>query len=132
MNDIRSKERNAMRRIIRACLRAFVGATGLVVSLAAVAHTQQTASNTAPLTAVQTAGVKSFKDMIKAVNSGDYAPIRDYFDGQRDPNGSVNALSRYHHSRGYDLLRVETVPNRGDLVAGIVRNRLTGDEEYLG
>src|SRR5688500_16931785 len=93
MNDIRSRERSGMRRIIRACLRAFVGATGLVVSLAAVAHTQQTAPNTAPLTEVQTAGVKRVKEMIEAVNSGDYATIRAYFDGQRDPNGSVNALS---------------------------------------
>jgi CubicO group peptidase (beta-lactamase class C family) len=110
---------------------AFAGAAGLVLSLAAVAHTQQKAPDTAPMTEVQTAGVKRVKEMIEALNSGDYATIRAYFDAQGDPNGFVNALSRYHYSRGYDLLRVELVPNRGDLVAGIVGNRITGDEEYL-
>ena len=120
-----------MRRIIRDGLRSFAGAAALALSIAAVAPAQQAQPDPATLTEVQTAGVKRIKEMIAVLNSGDYATIRAYFDGQRDPNGSVNALSRYQHSRGYDLLRVETVPNRGDLVAGIVRNRLTGDEEYL-
>ena len=84
-----------------------------------------------PLTEVQTAGVKRVKEMIEVLNTGDYAKMRSYFDAQSDPNGFVNALGRYHLSRGYDLLRVELVPNRGDLAAGIVRNRITGDEEYL-
>ena len=41
------------------------------------------------------------------------------------------ALDQYRLSRGFDLVRVELVPGRGDLVAGIVRNRTTGDEAYL-
>jgi hypothetical protein len=115
---------------MRVCPRAFTGAAALVLSLATVTHAQQNAQpETAPLTEVQTAGVKRVKEMIEALNSGDYATIRAYFDAQGDPNASENALSRYHLSRGYDLLRVELVPNRGDLVAGIVRNRITGDED---
>ena len=117
---------------MRDCLRAFAGAAALALSIAAVAPAQRAQLDSTPLTEVQTAGVKRVREMIEVLNSGDYATIRAYFDGQRDPNGSVNALSRYHYSRGYDLLRVETVPNRGDLVAGVVRNRITGDEEYLG
>jgi hypothetical protein len=116
---------------MRKRLGAFAGAAALVLSLAAVAQTQQKAPDAAPMTEVQTAGVKRVKEMIEALNSGDYATIRAYFDAQSDPNGFVNALGRYHISRGYDLLRVELVPNRGDLVAGIVRNRITGDEDYL-
>jgi D-alanyl-D-alanine carboxypeptidase len=110
---------------------ASAGAVALALSLVAVAHTQQQAPDTAPMTEVQTAGVKRVKEMIAALNSGDYATMRAYFDAQGDPNGFVNALNRYHYSRGYDLLRVELVPNRDDLVAGIVRNRITGDEDYL-
>ena len=121
-----------MRRLMRDGLRVFAGAAALVLSLATVAHAQQKAQpETAPLTEVQTAGVKRVKEMIEALNSGNYATIRAYFDAQGDPNGSANALGRYQDSRGYDLLRVELVPDRGDLVAGIVRNRITGDEEYL-
>ena len=113
-------------------LRAFAGAAALVLSLATVARAQQRAQpDTAPLTEAQTAGIKRVKEMIVALNSGDYATIRAYFDAQSDPNGFGNALGRYHISRGYDLLRVELVPGRGDLVAGIVRNRITGDEDYL-
>ena len=108
-----------------------MGAVALALSLAAVAHTQQKAPDTAPMTDVQTAGVKRVKEMVEALNSGDYATIRAYFEAQSDPNGFQNALGRYHLSRGYDLLRVELVPNYGDLVAGIVRNRMTGDEDYL-
>ena len=121
-----------MRRIGRVGSGAFAGTAALVLSLAAVAHAQQKAQpDTTPLTEVQTAGVKRVKEMIEALNSGDYATMRAYFDAQSDPNGFVNALGRYHLSRGYDLLRVELVPTRGDLVAGIVRNRITGDEDYL-
>ena len=118
-----------MRRVMRKSVGAFLGAVAL--SLATVAHTQQKAPDAAPMTDVQAAGVKRIKEMIEVLNSGDYATIRAYFDAQSDPNGFVNALGRYHLSRGYDLLRVELVPNRGDLVAGIVRNRITGDEDYL-
>ena len=120
--------------MMRNTLRAFAGAAALALSLATVAHAQQQPQaqpDTAPMTEVQTAGVKRVKEMIEALNSGDYATIRAYFDAQSDPNGFANALGRYHLSRGYDLLRVELVPDRGDLVAGIVRNRITGDEDYL-
>ena len=120
-----------MRRIMRNSFGIFLGAAALVLSVAAVAHTQQKAPDTAPMTEVQTAGVKRVKEMIEALNSGDYATIRAYFEAQGDPNGFENALGRYHLSRGYDLMRVELVPDRGDLVAGIVRNRITGDEDYL-
>ena len=120
-----------MTRVPSTRFAAFAGAVALALSLAAVAHTQQKAPDTAPMTEVQTAGVKRVKEMIEALNSGDYATIRAYFEAQGDPNGFVNALGRYHLSRGYDLLRLELVPNHGDLVAGIVRNRLTGDEDYL-
>ena len=118
-----------MKPITRARIAVFVGAAAL--SIAAVAHAQQVQPNADPLTEAQTAGVKRVREMIEALNTGDYATIRAYFDTQSDPNGSSNALDRYQESRGYDLLRVELVPNRGDLVAGIVRNRITGDEEYL-
>ena len=120
-----------MRWIMRVGSMAFAGAAALALALAGVAHGQQVQPNAAPLTEVQTAGVKRVKEMIEALNSGEYATIRAYFDAQGDPNGSANALDRYHYSRGYDLLRVELVPNRGDLVAGIVRNKITGDEDYL-
>jgi D-alanyl-D-alanine carboxypeptidase len=111
---------------------AVAGAVALALSLATLAHTQQNAPGTAPMTAVQAAGVTRVQEMIGALNSGDYATIRTYFEAQSDPNGFENALGRYQYSRGYDLLRVELVPNRPDLVAGIVRNRMSGDEEYLG
>ena len=110
---------------------AFAGAVALALSLATVAHTQQKAPDAAPMTDVQAAGVKRVNEMIVALNSGDYATIRAYFDAQSDPNGFQNALGQYRLSRGFDLVRVELVPNRGDLVAGIVRNRITGDEGYL-
>jgi CubicO group peptidase (beta-lactamase class C family) len=109
----------------------FLGAAALALSIAAVAAAQQAQQDTAPVTEAQIAGVKRVKEMIEVLNSGDYATIRAYFDAQSDPNGFENALGRYHLSRGYDLMRVELVPNRGDLVAGIVRNRITGDEDYL-
>ena len=124
-----------MRHVMRNTLRGFFGAAALALSLAAVApaaeQRQLAQRDPAPMTETQIAGVKRVKEMIEALNSGDYATIRAYFDTQSDPNGFVNALSRYHLSRGYDLLRVELVPDRGDLVAGIVRNRITGDEDYL-
>ena len=118
-----------MSRIMRVGLGALAGAT-LALSLAAVAHTQQKTPDTAPLTEGQAAAVKRVKEMIEALNSGDHATIRAYFESQSDPNGFANALARYHGSRGYDLMRVEVVPG-ADVAAGIVRNRMTGDEEYL-
>jgi CubicO group peptidase (beta-lactamase class C family) len=116
---------------MRAWLIASRGAAAFVLSIAAVAPAQQVQPNTPSLTESQTAGVRRLKEMIEVLNTGDYATIRAYFEAQSDPNGPENALGRYHLSRGYDLLRVELVPNRGDLVAGIVRNRITGDEDYL-
>src|SRR5436853_41285 len=121
-----------MRSITRGRIAACVHAAALALSIAAAANAQQnTQPVTAPLTEMQAAGVKRVKEMIEALNTGSYATIRAYFDAQVDPNGSANALDLYKESLGYDLLRVELVPNRGDLVAGIVRNRITGDEQYL-
>jgi CubicO group peptidase (beta-lactamase class C family) len=117
---------------MRDVLRAFSGVAALALSMAAVAPAQQPQTDPATMTEAQTAGVKRLKETLEVLNTGDYAKIRAYFEAQRDPNGLENALSRYHLTRGYDLMRVEVVPNRGDLVAGIVRNRITGDEEYLG
>jgi D-alanyl-D-alanine carboxypeptidase len=113
--------------------RAFAAAAALALSIATVPHAQQQRAqpDAGPMTEVQTAGVKRVREMIQALNSADYATIHAYFAVQSDPNGFVNALGRYHLSRGYDLLRVELVPDRDNLVAGIVRNRLTGDEDYL-
>lgn len=120
-------------RMDRAVLSAALPAAAVVLSLllAAVAHSQQNTPDAAAMTEVQAAGVQRVKEMIEAVNSGDPATIRAYFEAQSDPHGFENALGQYRLSRGFDLLRVELVPNRGDLVAGIVRNRLTGDEAYL-
>jgi CubicO group peptidase (beta-lactamase class C family) len=110
---------------------AFGGAAVLALSLAAVAHTQQKAPDTAPMTDAQTAGAKRVKEVIDLLNAGDYAATRAYFEAQIDPNGLVNALARHHLSGGFDLIRVTAVPSRDDVVAGIVRSKLTGDEEYL-
>ena len=109
------------------------GAAALALSVAMVPQAQQQAKpDAAPMTETQIAGVKRVKDVIDVLNTGDYPTIRAYFDANSvDENGLVNALSRYHLSRGYDLIRVEMVPNHDDVVAGIVRNRITGDEEYL-
>ena len=107
----RNVGRAEMMSIMRLGLGAFAGAAALALSLATVAHAQQAQQaqpDTAPMTEAQTAGVKRVKEMIEALNSGDYATIRAYFDAQSDPNGFANALGRYHLSRGYDLLRVET------------------------
>jgi CubicO group peptidase (beta-lactamase class C family) len=123
-----------MRRIMRNRLGAFSAAAALALSIAAVTYAQQQPQAqpaAAPMTDVQTAGVKRVKEMIEALNSGDYATIRAYFDAQSDPSGFENALGQYHLSRGFDLVRVELVPTHGDMVAGIVRNRITGDEAYL-
>lgn len=114
----------------------FFGAAALTLSIATVPHAQQqqlqhAQPDAARMTEVQTAGVQRVKEMIEAINTGDYAAIRAYFDGQRDPNGAANALDLYNESLGYDLLRVELIPNDGVLFAGIVRNRISEDEQYL-
>ena len=119
-------------------LRPFGGAAAVVLSLAAVAPARQAQQDPAPLTEAQIdaevarhgVGGRRLKEVLAAFNSGDPATIRAYFEGQSDINGVTNALSRYHRSRGYDLMRVTTEPTRGGVV-GIVRNRLTGDEEYI-
>lgn len=123
-----------MRRFMRMSLGRLCAGAALALSIAAVPHAHQrhvAQPATPAMTEVQAAGVKRVKEMIEALNSGDYATMRTYFEAQADPNGFVNALGQYRLSRGFDLLRIELVPNRGDLVAGIVRNRITGDEAYL-
>ena len=133
-----------MRRTMRACSRAFAGSATLVLSLAAVAHGQQAQLDTTSLTELQIAGVRRLKEMIEVLNTGDHAKMRAYFEansvGAPDPQGAKtfsghvptlsHILNRYSTSRGVDLVRVTTEPSRGEMVA-IVRNRLTGDEEYL-
>jgi len=134
-----------MRRIMRDWLRACAGAAALALSLAAAAPAQQAQPNPAPMTEAQTAGVRRLEEMIEVLNTGDYAKMRAYFEansvGAANPSPGANtfsghvptfshALNRYHASRGLDLVRVTTYPERGAVV-GIVRNRLTGDEEYL-
>jgi CubicO group peptidase (beta-lactamase class C family) len=134
-----------MRRIIRVGSGAFSGAAALVLSIAGVAHGQQEQPNAAPFTEAQTAGVKRLQEVIEVLNTGDYATIRAYVEVNTVHTVTYNppqkafpwekqvlghALTRYRASRGLDLVRVTTEPSRGDVV-GIVRNRLTGDEEYL-
>lgn len=125
-----------MARTTNSFSRSLAGALALALLPGTIAQTEQARTLPSPqatpaMTEVQAAGVKRVPEMIAALNSGDYATIRAYFERQSDPNGFVNALGRYHLSQGYDLLRVELVADRPDLVAGIVRNRLTGDEDYL-
>jgi len=133
-----------MRRITRVGLGAIAGAVTFAL-IAATAHAQQAQPATAPLTEAQTAGVRRLNEVIEVLNTGDYATIRAYIEANSVgvPNPSPGAktfsghvptfshvLRRYMTSRGLDLVRVTTEPARGDVV-GIVRNRLTGDEEYL-
>jgi CubicO group peptidase (beta-lactamase class C family) len=111
-----------------------------------VARAQQAQPNAAAPTEAPTEGVRRLKEVIEVLNTGDYATIRAYFEansvdvrtdvpgvkpGSWHQTAFAQVLGRYHTSRGYDLVRVSTEPSRGDAV-GIVRNRLTGDEEYLG
>jgi CubicO group peptidase (beta-lactamase class C family) len=134
-----------MRRTIRVCLRSFAGAAALALSIVAVAPAQQAPPDPAPMTEAQTAAVKRLKEMLEVLNTGDYEKMRAYFDansvGTPDPSprarpfsGHVptfsHLLNRYSASHGLDLVRVTPEPSNGAVVA-IVRNRLTGDEEYL-
>ena len=90
------------------------------------------------------ASVKRLNEVLAVLNTGEYGTIRRYFEansvrvfpvppGTKKSSWEVGAfsqvLARYHRSRGYDLVRV-TVDPKGDIV-GIVRNRITGDEDYL-
>ena len=137
---------------MRIISRAFGAAAALVVSLAAVAHPQQQSQPDAvPLTEAQKAGAKRLKEVIEVMNTGDYAAIRAYVEANTVHTVAYNPpdqkafpwekqvlrliLTQYRSSRGVDLVRVATQPVRGNPlrpdVVGIVRNRLTGDEEYL-
>lgn len=94
---------------------------------------------------LQVAGERRLRELLEVMNTGDYAKTRAYFEANSVPQAepSPNAakfaghlptfshiLNRYRSSRGLDLVRVTTYPARGAVV-GILRNRLTGDEEYL-
>ena len=131
-----------MRRIMTVRLNAFARAAAFVLSVASVAHAQQ---DPAPLTEAQTAGLRRLKEIIEVLNTGDYSKTRAYFEansvdirtdvpgvtpGSWHETAFAQVLGRYRTSRGLDLMRVTTEPGRGDVV-GIVRNRTTGDEEYL-
>ena len=134
-------------RMFRDGLGALACAAVLVLSVAPVAQAQQAQPDPAPLTEAQTAGVRRLKEVIEVLNTGDYAKTRAYFEassvdirtgvpgvtpGSWNVTVFASALDRYSASRGLDLVRVTTEPSRGDIdVVGIVRNRLTGDEEYL-
>jgi CubicO group peptidase (beta-lactamase class C family) len=143
-----------MRRIARSSLGIVAGAAlALAVSTAPAAHAQQAQQDEAPLSLAQAAGVRRLQEVLEVLNTGDYTTMRAYFEAnslppagppgapipsERDYSWGMpqfsKALITYHDSHGLDLIRVTTVPDRGDirnLVAGIVRNRLTGDEEYL-
>jgi hypothetical protein len=121
-----------MRSITRGRIGACVHAAAFALSIAAAANAQQnTQPVTPPLTERQAAGVKRVKETIEAINTGNDATIRAYFDGHHDPSAAANALDLYKESLGYDLLRVELIPNDSALFAGIVRRRNSGDEQYL-
>lgn len=123
-----------MKRIMRGGLTALVGAAVLSLSSATVLpaqQSQQPQQDMVPMTDAQTAGVKRLKEVIEVLNTGDYAKIRAYFEAQGDEKWLANALMRHRISRGFDLMRVTTDPEHDAMVVGIVRNRTTGDEEYL-
>ena len=136
-----------MRRLMRVRVGAFVGAAALVLSVAPIAHAQQAEPDPASLTEVQNAGVKRLKELIEVLNTGDHAAMVSYLKANTiqapfaGPPGSeprtvedmvIQAVvSTYRSSRGLDLVRVTTHPSRDDTAVGIVRNRLTGDEQYL-
>lgn len=140
-----------MQRIRKDWLRVFAGAAALALSMAAAAQAQQAQPDPAPLTEAQAAGVKRLEEVIEVLNTGDYATMRAYLEANsvhtvayNPPNQKTfpwevqalqQILDRYRRSRGLDLVRVTTEPSAGGPVrpdvVGIVRNRLTGDEEYL-
>ena len=134
-------------RLIRRVGLGAVAALALALSMASVARAQQVQPDTASLTEVQAAGVRRLKEMIEVLNTGDYAKMRAYFEansvdirtdvpgvkpGSWHETAFAQVSGRYGASRGLDLVRLTTDPSRGDVHAvGIVRNRTTGDEEYL-
>jgi D-alanyl-D-alanine carboxypeptidase len=139
-----------MRRITRIGLAAFLGAAVLTLSLSAVARGQLRAQPTEPdpasLTDVQKASLTRMKEVLEVVNTGNHATIVAYFKANAvkttypGPPGAepitheqmaiqVGVL-RAWRSGGLDLLRVIIDPSSG-AVGGIVRNRMTGDEETI-
>ena len=133
---------------MKARLTQSAGAALLLLSIAAVAPAQaaqQAPVDTTSLTDLQRAGVKRLREMSDVLNTGDHAKMRAYFEansvGAPDPASGANPftghvptfshiLDRWSTSRGLDFVRLAIEPARGEMVA-IVRNRLTGDEEYL-
>ena len=126
----------------RVSLRAFASAAALALSIAVVAQEQQAQPDAA--TEAQFAGVRRLKEVIAVLNTGEYATIRRYFETNSvrifpvppsakkfswEVGAFSQVLNRYRQSGGVDLVRT-TIDPKGDIV-GIVRNRLTGDEEYL-
>jgi CubicO group peptidase (beta-lactamase class C family) len=131
--------------------RARKGAlAGTLLTLMAATAPAQAPADTATLTATQSAAVKRLKEVIEVMNTGDYATIRAYIEANsvhtvayNPPNQKTypwekqalsQVLAQYRRTRGVDLVRISTEtrgnPVRSDIV-GIVRNRLTGDEEFL-
>lgn len=113
------------------------------------AQAQHAQPDPAVLTEAQKASLKYLHEVLAVVNTGDPAAVRKYFKANsvkkpfptppgaeartfEDMANQAGVLA-YRRSKGLDLLRVtvvETDPHRGEVV-GIVRNRLTGDEEVL-
>ena len=137
-----------MRRMMKASLGAFARAAALALSIAAVGHAQQAQPDPASLTEVQKASLKHLKELLAVVNTGDHAALVSYVKANTVertysvPPGAAPrtveqmviraGLNVYRISRGYDVVRVTTDNERHrDAVVGIVRNRLTGDEEVL-
>ena len=128
-------------------LRAFAGAAALALSIAALAHAQQEQPDPASLSEAQKVSLKHLKELLAVVNAGDHAGIVSYLKANTVkrpysvPPGAEprtvedivirTGLNVYRISRGYDLVRVTTVERHPNDVVGIVRNRLTGDEEVL-
>jgi CubicO group peptidase (beta-lactamase class C family) len=137
-----------LKRITTGGLVAFAGAAALALSMAmaAVTQAQPAEPDPASLTDVQKTSLKRLKEWLAVVNTGDVASIVSYLktntvkkpvSGPPGPPGSaprtsedmaiMTSLGRYQASNGLDLVRVTTGPDGA--VVGIVRNRMTGDEE---
>ena len=131
---------------MRVRLAVVAGAAALALSIAAVPHAQQAQPDGASLTDAQKASLKHLKEVLAVVNTGDPVAIRAYIKAHSVkkpfpvPPGEEartfedmaiqSGVLAYRRSHGLDLVRVTTEPSRGEVV-GIVRNRLTGDEEVL-
>src|SRR5688572_28854629 len=131
---------------MKVCSITAAATAALGVSLATAAGAQEKVQQDTSVTEAHAPGVKRLREAIDVLNTGDYAKTRAYFDansvGAPNPNASPYAmpfsghvptfshiLNLHRRSGGFDLVRITTYPARSAVV-GILRNRLTGDEEY--